>query len=106
MGRRLAALGIWRALKRIKECVQQAKVQAEKKYKALTCSRKIEHNGTDLTAQKAGFDLPGLEIARVCADSIANELGLVPGDRITEVNGKPLEDLIALSLPVPTRSCL
>ncbi|MGI6597856.1 MAG: DUF512 domain-containing protein [bacterium] len=39
--------------------------------------------------------MPGLEIARVCADSIANELGLVPGDRITEVNGKPLEDLIA-----------
>lgn len=30
LGRRLAALGIWRALKRIKECVQQAKVQAEK----------------------------------------------------------------------------
>ncbi|MBQ7516703.1 MAG: DUF512 domain-containing protein [Schwartzia sp.] len=37
------------------------------------------------------------EIIRVREDSLAEELGLVPGDRIVEVNGQGLRDIIDLS---------
>lgn len=39
--------------------------------------------------------LPGLEIAKIHANSIAEELRLEPGDKIIKVNNKPLQDLIA-----------
>ena len=37
------------------------------------------------------------EIIRVAAGSLAEELGLVPGDKILSVNGKELRDIIDLS---------
>ncbi|NMA54590.1 MAG: DUF512 domain-containing protein [Firmicutes bacterium] len=41
--------------------------------------------------------MPGLVVSDVYENSIAGELKLVPGDRITHINGQPLRDLIAFT---------
>lgn len=38
----------------------------------------------------------GAEISEIIGDSLAAEIGLAPGDRITGINGKPVSDLIQL----------
>ncbi len=38
--------------------------------------------------------IPGLEIFRAEPGSIANELGLEPGDRVVAINGEPVRDLL------------
>lgn len=43
-------------------------------------------------------------IAQVAQDSIASELGLVPGDKIISVNGQPMKDLIDLSFALSDES--
>lgn len=43
-------------------------------------------------------------IAQVSPDSIANELGLAPGDKIISVNGQPMKDLIDLSFALSDES--